>query len=170
MEGFRYRNDLNSTLKPDFFKGFPTAAVVERNLVWDTGMMEMYGQNYFDHLKLNESYHATSHEDVVMPEVGTFHSRDVVLEWVGRSQRNGQDCALIRYQSFFNPLEIASGGMTLKGRSDYWGEIWVSLATKQIEYSTLYEVVVGEMKLPGENATKVVNVFRTGAFEPVSVK
>jgi hypothetical protein len=105
-----------------------------------------------------------------MPGVGTFHSRDVVLEWVGRSQRNGQDCALIRYQSFFNPLEIASGGMTLKGRSDYWGEIWVSLATKQIEYSTLYEVVVGEMKLPGENATKVVNVLRIGAFEPVNVK
>jgi hypothetical protein len=170
MEGFRYRNDLNSTLKPDFFKGFPPAAVVERNLVWDTGMIEMYGQNYFDHLKLNEAYHATSNEDVVMPDVGTFHSRDVVLEWVGRSQRNGQDCALIRYQSFFNPLEIASGGMTLKGRSDYWGEIWVSLATKQIEYSTLYEVVVGEMKLPGENATKVVNVLRIGAFEPVNVK
>jgi hypothetical protein len=157
-------------LKPDFFKGFPPAAVVERNLVWDTGMIEMYGQNYFDHLKLNEAYHAGSNEDVVMPDVGTFHSRDVVLEWVGRSQRNGQDCALIRYQSFFNPLEIASGGMTLKGRSDYWGEIWVSLATKQIEYSTLYEVVVGEMKLPGENPTKVVNVLRIGAFEPVNVK
>ena len=152
MEGFRYRNDLNSTLKPDFFKGFPPAAVVERNLVWDTGMIEMYGQNYFDHLKLNEAYHATSHEDVVMPDVGTFHSRDVVLEWVGRSQRNGQDCALIRYQSFFNLPEFASGGITLK------------------RLQRLLEVVVGEMKLPGENATKVVNVFRIGAFEPVSVK
>ena len=170
MEGFRYRNDLESTLKPDFFKGFPPTAVVERNLVWDTGMIEKYGQNYFDHLKLNEPYHAMTNEDVAMPDVGTFHSRDVVLEWVGRSQRNGQDCALIRYQSFFNPLEIANGGMTLIGRSDYWGEIWVSLATKQIEYGTLYEVVVGEMKLPGQGATQVVNVFRIGAFEPVSAK
>ena len=169
MEGFRYRNDLNSTLKPDFFKGFPPAAVVERNLVWDTGMIEMYGQ-YFDHLKLNEAYHATSHEDVVMPDVAGRGYVSQPRRRAGRSQRNGQDCALIRYQSFFNPLEIASGGMTLKGRSDYWGEIWVSLATKQIEYSTLYEVVVGEMKLPGQNGTKVVNVFRIGAFEPVSVK
>jgi hypothetical protein len=166
MEGFRYHNDLESTTKPGFFKGFPLTAVVERNLVWDTGMLEMYGQNYFDHLKLNEPYHPISNKDVDMPDIGTFHIRDTVLEWVGRSQRNGQDCALIRYQSFSNPLDISNGGMTLKGRSDYWGEIWVSLSTKQIEYGTLYEVVVGEMKLPGQD-TQVVNTLRMGILEPV---
>jgi hypothetical protein len=170
MEGFHYRNDVDGTLKPDFFKEFPPTAVVERNLVWDTGMIEKYGQNYFDQLKLNEPHHSASNEDVMMPGVGTFNSRDVTLEWIGRSQRNGQDCALITYQSFFNSLEIANGGMTLKGRSEYWGEIWVSLATKQIEYSTLYEVVLGEMKLQGQGATQVVNVFRNGIFEPVSAK
>jgi hypothetical protein len=170
MEGFRYHNDHSSPMKPDFFKGFPPTAVVERNLVWDTGMIEMYGQNYFDRLKLNEPYHSMSNEDVPMPDVGTFHVRDTVLEWIGRSQRNGQDCALIRYQSFFNPVEIATGGMTLKGRSDYWGEIWVALATKQVEYATLYEVVVAEMKPPGQDTTQVVNVFRIGALEPVSAK
>ena len=57
-----------------------------------------------------------------MPNVGMFQNRDIMLEWVGRSRRNGQDCALIKYQAFFNPVEIANGGMTLKGRSDYWGE------------------------------------------------
>jgi hypothetical protein len=170
MEGFRYRNDLGSTMRPDFFKGFPPTAVVERNLVWDTGMIEMFGQNYFDHMRLNEPYHSISNEDTTMPDVGTFHSRDVVLEWIGRSQRNGQDCALIKYQAFFNPVEIANGGMTLKGRSDYWGEIWVSLATKQVEYATLFESVVGEMKLPGQDLTQVVNIFRIGTLEPVSGK
>lgn len=170
MEGFRYRNDVLSTLKPDFFKGFPPTAVVERNLVWDTGMIEMFGQSYFDNLKLNEPYQILSNQDVSMPDVGTFHNRDVVLEWIGRSQRNGQDCAVIKYQAFFNPLEIVNGGMTLKGRSDYWGEIWVSLATKQIEYGTLYESVVGEMKLPGQDTTQVVNIFRIGTLEPTSAK
>jgi len=170
MEGFRYRNDLLSTMRPDFFKGFPPTAVVERNLIWDTGMIEMYGQNFFDHLKLNEPYHFLSDQDVNMPDVGTFHNRDVVLEWIGRSQRNGQECALIQYQSFFNPFEIANGGMTLKGRSDYWGEIWVSLGTKQIEYATLKEVVVGEMKLPGQDTIQVINVFRSGTLEPVNAK
>jgi len=170
MEGFRYRNDLGGTMKPEFFKAFPPTAVFERNLVWDTGMIEMFGQNFFDHLKLNEPYHSASNDDVIMPDVGTFHNRDVVLTWIGRSMRNGQDCALIRYQAFFNPLEIANGGMTLKGRSDYWGEIWVSLATKQIEYGTLNENVTGEMKLPGQDTTQMINVFRIGTFEPVSAK
>ena len=170
MEGFRYRNDLGSTMAPDFFKGFPPTAVMERNLVWDTGMIEAFGQNHFEHLKLNEPYRVISNQDVNMPDVGTFHNHDVVLEWVGRSQRNGQDCAVIKYQAFFNPLEIANGGMTLNGRSDYWGEIWVSLASKQIEYGTIYESVVGEMKLPGQETTQIVNIFRIGTLEPVSAK
>ena len=170
MEGFRYRNDVGSTMKPEFFKGFPPTAVMERNLVWDTGMIEMFAQNSFDHLKLNQPYHSASSDDIAMPGVGTFHNRDVVLEWIGRSQRNGQECALITYQAFFNPLEIANGGMTLKGRSDYWGEIWVSLATKQVEYGTLYESVVGDLKLAGQDTTQVINVFRNGTFEPVETK
>lgn len=45
MEGFRYRDDLGNTMKPEFFKGFPATAVFERNLVWDTRMLEMFGQN-----------------------------------------------------------------------------------------------------------------------------
>ena len=170
MEGFRYHNDLGSTFRPDFFKGFPPTAVMERNLVWDTAMIEMFGQNYFDHLKLNEPYHAVSDRDTDIPAVGRFHNRDVVLEWVGRSKRNAEDCALIAYQAFFNPLEIAVGGMTMRGRSDYWGQIWVSVATKQIEYATIYESVMAEMKLPGQDAPQIVNVFRSGSLEPISAK
>jgi hypothetical protein len=168
MEGFRYKNDLGVTMQPEFFKAFPPTAVFERNLVWDTGMIELFGQGYFEKLKLNEPYHAMAVQDVKMPDLGTFHNRDVVLEWVGRSYRNGQECALVDYRAFLNPLEIATGGMTLRARSDYWGQIWVSLKTKQIEYGTLYEEVLGEMKLPGQDATQPLSVFRSGAFEPVA--
>lgn len=170
MEGFHYRNDIDNTMAPDFFKGFPPTAVMERNLVWDTGMIEMFGQNYFDHLKLNEPYRVISNQDVSMPEVGTFKNHNVVLQWIGRSLRNGQECALITYQAFLNPLNLAPGGMTLIGRSDYWGEIWVSLQTKQIEYGTLYESVVGEMKLPGQNTSQPLNIFRSGTLQPVDAK
>jgi len=170
MEGFHYRNDLGITMAPDFFKGFPPTAMMERNLVWDTGMIEMFGQNHFDHLKLNEPYHLISDQSTKIPGVGNFQNHDVVLEWIGRSQRNGQECALIRYQAFFNPLQIATGGMSLNGRSDYWGEIWVSLASRQIEYGTIYESVVGEMKLPGQDAATNMNIFRSGTFEPVDTK
>ena len=168
MEGFRYVNDLGATMQPEFFKGFPPTAVFERNLVWDTGMMELFGQGYFEKLKLNEPYHAMANQDVKMPAMGAFHNRDVVLEWVGRSYRNGQECALIDYRAFLNPLEIATGGMTLRARSDYWGQIWVSLKTKQIEYGTLYEEVLGEMQLPGQDAPQPLSVFRSGVFEHVA--
>jgi hypothetical protein len=170
MEGFRYRNDLGGTMAPDFFKGFPPSAMMERNLVWDTGMMEMFGQNYFDHLKLNQPYQAFSDQDVNIPDLGTFKNHNVVLQWIGRSQRNGRDCAVITYQAFFNPVNLATGGMTLIGRSDYWGELWVSLDTKQIEYGTLYESVVAEMKLPGQDTAQVVNIFRNGTLEPIDAK
>ena len=131
-------------------------------------MIETFGQDYFGQLKLNMPYSNAVDRDVNMPGVGTFRNRKVVLEWIGRSQRNGQDCALIRYQAFFNPLSIANGGMTLIGRSDYWGEIWVSRATKQIEYGTIYENVQGELKLAGQDATQIISVVRLGTFEPVS--
>lgn len=170
MEGFRYRNDLGSTMSPDFFKSFPPTAIQERNLVWDTGMIEMFGQNYFDQLKLNEPYHILSNQGVKMPGLGTFHNHDVVLEWLGLSKRNGRDCAVIQYQAFFNPIEISASGMSMKGRSDYWGEIWVSLTTKQIEYGTLYENVVAEIQLRGQNAPQPVNIFRIGTLTPVTAK
>ena len=168
MEGLRYKNDLVVTMQPEFFKAFPATAVFERNLVWDTGMIELFGQGYFEKLKLNQPYHAMADESVKMPGMGTFHNRDVVLEWVGRSYRNGQDCALIDYRAFLNPLEIAAGGMTLRARSDYWGQIWVSLKTRQIEYGTLYENVSGEIKLPGQDTPQPLSVFRSGVFEPVA--
>lgn len=174
MEGFRYHNDMSETFKPGFFRGFPPTAVFERNLVWDTGMIEDFGQSFFEHLKLNEPYHTMSNDnmstdDLKLPEVGTFHNRDIVLEWVGSSKRNGRACALIQYQAFLNPLQIDNGGVNMKAVSNYWGLIWVSLATKQIEYGTLSETVVGELKLPGQETTQLINVIRSGIFEPLSM-
>ncbi len=167
MEGFRYPNNLGDTMKPDFFKAFPPTAVMERNLVWDTGMFEVFGQEQFAHLKLNEPFHYIINQNMNMPGVGNFKNSDVVLVWTGRSQKNGQDCAVIEYRAFFNPLDISNGGLLLKGRSNYWGLIWVSLATKQIEYATLYEDVLGELTLPGQ-PMQVMDVVRTGTFEPVT--
>jgi hypothetical protein len=173
MEGFRYHAGqaaLGDSMNPEFFKSFPPTAVVERNLIWDTGMIEMFGQNQFEHLTLNVPYRLISSQDVNMPGVGTFQNRDVQLTWVGRSQRNGQECAVIEYRALFNPLAIANGGMTLTGRSHYWGQIWVSTATRQIEYATLLEDVLGELKLPGQDATQIINAFRNGVFEPVPTR
>ena len=39
-----------------------------------------------------------------MPSIGTFHNQNVVIEWVGFSQRNGQQCAVIDYRAYLNPV------------------------------------------------------------------
>jgi hypothetical protein len=169
MEGFRYRAN-EETLATDFFKSFPPSAFMERNLVWDTTMFELFGQKYLHKLHLNEPFHTAADEDVKMPGLGTFRNHDIVLEWIGIDRRNGQDCVLINYRAFFNPIDIEAGSMTLKGRSDYWGQIWVSFTNRQIEYATLYEEVMGQMKPAGQQATTPIHVFRIGSFEPVPTK
>ena len=36
--------------------------------------------------------------------------------------------------------------MSIKGRSLYYGEIWISLSDKQVEYATMVEDVVMKLK------------------------
>jgi hypothetical protein len=43
----------------------------------------------------------------------------------------------------------------------------VSLEDKQIEYATLYEDVLLEFKLPGQQAKQSMNPFRQATFEKV---
>jgi hypothetical protein len=170
MSAFRYSNRLADTMKPEFFAGFPPMAVAERNLVWDVGMIEFFGQDFFDHLELNVPFHVNEAHEVKIPGIGTFQNRDIVLAWIGRSRRNGETCAVIDYHAFLNPLELAIEGMKMQGRSEYWGQIWVSVASKQIEYATLYETVVGQLQLAGQSQPQVVNVFRSGVLEPIVVR
>ncbi|HLH07099.1 MAG TPA: hypothetical protein VKW78_07675 [Terriglobales bacterium] len=169
MEGFRYHHDAGDMLKPEFFRQFPPTATMEKNLVWDTAMFEVFGQEHFAHLKLNQPYQFAYNEEMKLPGLGSFTNHDVTLVWVGNSQKNGKQCAVIEYRAFFNPLDINGAGIVLKGRSNYWGMIWVSLATKQIEYATLYEDVLGELTLP-DKPMQVTDVFRIGTFEPVRGK
>ena len=88
---------------------------------------------------------------------------------MGKSERNGKDCALIGYSAFFNPVEIANAGMTMKARSHYWGQIWVALDTRQIEFATLQEDVLGELQLPNQTSPMTVSMFRRGTLAPITV-
>src|SRR5262249_9921240 len=85
--------------------------------------------------------------------------------WAGISKRNSKTCALIQYRAFFNKVNIWVGNMSFQGRSHDWGDIWVSLEDKQIEYATLFEDVLLEFKLPGQQAKQFVNPFRQATFQ-----
>jgi hypothetical protein len=73
---------------------------------------------------------------------------------------------VIDYRALFNTLEGKTVAFALVGRSEYWGQIWVSLATRQIEYATLYEEVLGELTLQGQEKPMTISVVRVGVFEP----
>ena len=166
MEGFSYPHaDAVNMTKPGFFRGFPPMAMQQRNLVWDTHMFEGFVEN-LDHLKPNIPYHVPGASEMALAGAGTFRQRDLQLTLTGNSQRNGKDCAVIDYRALFNTIEMKTPALALVGRSDYWGQIWVSPVTRQIEYATLYEEVLGELTLPGQDKPMTVSVVRIGAFEP----
>jgi len=172
MEGFSYPlSERDNMLKPDFFKGFPTSetAMFARNLVWDTHMLERFGQDYLGELKLNKAYqpHPKAAE-IPLAGAGTFQNRNIELVWLGLSRVNGELCALIQYRAFLNKLNISNGSFSAKGKSSYWGEIWVSLENKQIERATLFVDVL--LELPGPPAPLQVNVFRQGTLEKVETR
>ena len=49
-----------------------------------------------------------------------------------------------------NPLKIELEGIKMSGRSHYWGEVYVSLVDKEIEYATLSEDVIADVLLKGQ--------------------
>ncbi|HWP42840.1 MAG TPA: hypothetical protein VNO14_06375, partial [Blastocatellia bacterium] len=167
MEGFTYslprRGDM---LEKEFFKGFPEAEIKTKNLVWDMHMIEEFSWDYFDKLELNKPYTLNSQpEDVPLAGAGTFQNRRIELTWVGLSKRNDEICALIQYRTFMNRFTTSMGNMSFKGRSHYWGDMWVSLEDKQIEYATLFEDVLVEFNLPGQGGKQQVGVLRIGKVE-----
>jgi hypothetical protein len=169
MEGFTYSAaDPSSMFKGDSFPGFPAVEVKAKNLVWDTIGFENFAWHYFDKLELNTVYRTQSHpEDVPLAGGGTFQNHQIELVWMGISKRNGRTCALIQYRAFFNKLSLSVGNMDFQGRSHYWGDIWVSLEDKQIEYATLFEDVLLQFKLPGQQAKQLMNPFREATFEKI---
>lgn len=169
MEGFTYQlSSRANMLKKEFFPGFPEIEIKSKNLVWDMHMIEEFAWDYFDRLELNQSYAIQSQpEDVPLAGAGTFQNRRIELTWVGLSKRNNELCALIQYQALMNKFTTSMMNMTFQGRSHYWGDIWVSLKDKQIEYATLTEDVLVEFKLPGQGQAgkQLTGVLRKGTVE-----
>jgi len=165
MEGLTYAHSAaaGGMLKPEFFKAFPPTAIQQRNLIWDTHMFEDFAGN-FDKLKPNEVFHLHS-GDADLAGMGTFRDHDVQLILSGTTTRNGKKCAVIDYRALFNTLDTKMPGVDMVGRSDYWGQIWLALDTREIEYATLFEEVTGQVTLSGQEKPLNIAVVRVGTFE-----
>jgi hypothetical protein len=163
LEGFQYARDVSRITSSDFFAAFPPDANDERNLIWDELMFQSFVAD-LDRLKLNEPVVANS-GDVNLAGSGAFNNRRIELTLLGAGRRHGEDCVLVRYEAPLNRFTInASGGVTVSGGSDYSGEVWISVQTRQIEYGTLVEDVAGVVgNIPGAAGPQPLHVLRTAA-------
>ena len=60
------------------------------------------------------------------------------------------ELAIIKYSVMNNPLKLETDYIKMSGRSHYWGEVYVSLSDKQIEYAALSEDVVTDVSIKGQ--------------------
>ena len=160
-EGFSYaRADSSKTTQPDFYRGFPPDSIDEKNLIWDELMFHTFASKDLEKLRLNEPFRMQS-GDVQLAGAGTFSNRQIELTWTGIGRRNGEECVLIHDEALLNPIQMNPGAMTMKARSDYFGDIWVSTRTHRIEYGTLLEEVAGTLTgVPGTQGPQPLHVLR----------
>ncbi len=167
MENFSYTVS-EDMLKPEKFSTFTENSAYTKNLVWDMMGIEGLAWVNFNDLELNKPFKATFFNGKMdLAGMGSFENKDMVITWTGITERNGEYCAVIEFRTMNNPLEYAGDGMSMKGRSHYWGTIWVSVEDKQIEHAVLFEDVVMEMNLPGQTSKQIIDAVREISFVKV---
>ena len=171
IENFTYQPS-EKILQPEFFKGFPTEAVHVKNLVWDMAGIEAFAWCHLDSLKLNQIYEAKQMNGPAnLAGLGTFKNNNIQLIWKGISLVNDQLCGLIDFRAMDNPLEINmkmnGKDFNLKGRSHYWGTVYISLTEKCLEYTELLEDVTMEIKWSDQPASQYVYTTRFMKVEKI---
>ena len=167
MENFSYKVS-EDMLKPEKFSTFTEHSAYTKNLVWDMMGIEGLAWVNFNDLELNKPFKATFFNGKMdLAGMGSFENKDMVITWTGITERNGEYCAVIEFRTMNNPLEYAGDGMSMKGRSHYWGTIWVSVEDKQVEHAVLFEDVVMEIQLPGQTNKQIIDATREISFVKV---
>lgn len=160
MEDFTYKPS-EEMLNPEAFPGSEEFAIFAKNMVWDMMGLEGFAWDFWDLLKINQPYSASEYNGKVdLAGQGFFENKNIILTWTGVTERDGELCATIEFRTLNNPLELSEGNMKLKGRSHYWGNIWVSMEDRQLEGAELFEDVAMEMNQPGQPTNQIVGVVR----------
>jgi len=170
LNGLTYKIIGDNFTKQEFYNNFPKEGMdidIIRWFVQDAVAIEVYGWMYFDNLKVNQVFQPDffKNQRIEFDNYVNFTSQGLSLCWTGISKMNSELCAIIHYQSMYNPIDADTDAMKLHGRSTYWGDIWVSLTDKQIEYATMNEDVVFKMFLPVNKTEQRLNLQREIVFE-----
>ena len=161
MENFRYIPS-DSMLQESAFKSFPNSVdnIYSRNLIWDMMSIEMFAWRYNDSLKVNKPYVIPISGGFDMAEIGKYYHESIQVCWTGISMMNNELCSVIEYRAMNNRLEIAMENIKTKGTEQYWGNTWISLRTKQIEYAEMYGASFQEIEVQGMKDKFMIKTIR----------
>lgn len=149
FNGFTYKINETNFLNDDFYQTIPPEQRdMAKWLVSDAIQMQGLAWYVVDSLTFNKPFipKFLNNYDVKFKDWVTFTSRYQKLIWSGITKYNNEVCAIIKFESLYNPLKIENNQMSVKGRSLYYGEIRISLSDKQVEYATMVEDVVMKLK------------------------
>lgn len=138
--------------------------------ILDAIQMDGISNVFFDSLLLNKSFYPVILDSFSLKvENGiTFKSQSTKFIWSGITKLNGEICAIVKFESFFNPVSIDVPGYSFQGRSLFWGEIWISLSDKQFEYAEMAEDIIIKLKTSSFPEGKLINMQREIVFEKVN--
>ncbi len=150
MENYSYvvsKEMANGT----FFKVTAETDLQMKTLVWDMFTFEIIAWDSWDSLMLNVEYSSREINSKVQIEgLGTIENKNMRITWTGITKKNGKLCAIIKYIAINNPMEFNVHNVDIKGSTHYWGNIYVSLTDKQIEYGELNEILLMDIITNGQ--------------------
>ncbi len=151
-----------------FFKVTSETDLQMKTLAWDMFTYEIIAWNSWDSLKLNTEYQAKKINTKLQVEgLGTIENKDMLITWAGVTKENGKLCAIIQFNSMNNPLDFNTNNTEIKGRTHFWGNIYVSLSDKQIEYGELHEDIVMDVIMNGQEPGKKAYTTRKLTLEKI---
>lgn len=170
FDGFTYKIDETNFLSTEFYAAIqPEYRDIAKWLVSDAVQMQGLAWYVFDSLEYNKAFtpEFLNNYDIKFKDWVTFTSRYQKLIWTGISKMNNEVCAVIRFESLYNPVKMDNSEMSVQGRSMYYGEIWISLSDKEVEYSTMVEDVVMKLRSPTFPEDQLIDLQREIVFTKV---
>lgn len=149
FDEFIYVPNIFSFANEEYYKKIPpNQKELATWFILDGMQMQGIAEMFFDSLAFNQPLYPVLLDTFVLQvDRGiNFKSKSVKFLWSGISKINDETCAIVKFESLKCPLEMDNNGYSIKGRSLYWGEIWISLEDKQFEYAVMLEDIVMEMK------------------------
>ena len=170
FNGFTYKAVNTDFLNEEFYKDIPAGQHdLAKWLVSDAIQMQGLAWYVFDSLSFNKQFSPKllNNYDIKFENWVKFTSRYQKLIWSGLSEYKNEVCAIVKFESLYNPVELDKPELSINGRSLYWGEIWISLEDKQVEYASMVEDVVLKLKMANMQEEQLIDLQRVVFFEKV---